>query len=307
MRDLSHHHWGMTSRNARERNGGSRNDAALTALVSRLEDAHVSSAFVQTCGHRNSHYSPGREEVLLGACPLDLPDCRVATALFLGYGGDFPRDDANVMVRLGRKLRVPSFVVGHDRRDESLSEDVSIDRVRYGVPVHSTGSWRDFAVALRGAQHLHERRSEHPDCVSDDEEWLNAGEGIGLGTDLSVSNAIREVPGVRHTDIDAILSCLDCGNPVVLIESSSDGITPREDAVKAATVTRDIGRRAKVVTVLIQHQVNDSSLTHPISLTRWAVTGNISERYDHEMTDWTTAQRVLQTILDEHYERFCDG
>lgn len=305
MRDISHHHWGMTSRNARERNGGSRNDSALNALTSRLDGVDVSTMFVQTCGHRNGHYSSGRQEVLTGACPLNLPDCRMVNALFLGHSGDVPRDAANVMAKVSRRLRVPSYLVSHHDRDEGLMLPVTVSRVgRDGVEV-SEGSWRDFASMLRESQYRHERIGDHPDCSSREEEWLRTGSGIGIDVDLSLSNAIREIPGVRHTDIDAVLTCIDCRRPIIFIESSSDGITPREDAIKAATVTRDLGRRSKVSTYLIQHQVGDATLSEPISLTKWMVTGTVSERYDHEMTDWATAQRALQTNIDEHWERFC--
>lgn len=304
MRDLSHHHWGMSSRNAGERNGGSRNDSALNAFTSTLEFVTVSSAFVQTCGHRNSHYSPGLNEVKLGACPLGLPDCRAATALFMANQGELDRDAANAMSRLARKLRVPAFVVDHQRLDQDLVHPVQIARARHGV-TRSEGSWRDFTTALRNEQFQHEAKSEHPDCVSTDIEWLKVGVGKGITADLSLSNAIREIPGVRHTDIDAILTCEDCGEPIVLIESSSDGITPREDAVKAATVTREVGRRAKIIVFLIQHQVGDDALAHEIALTKWAITGNVSETYDHELTTWDVALRALNNVIDDHQERFC--
>lgn len=303
--DISHHHWGMTSRNAKERNGGSRNDSALNALTALLDGVSVSSMFVQTCGHRDGHYSIGRGEVLQGACPLGLPDCRRETALFLGYSGELPRDAANVMARTSRLLRIPSFLVEHEPRDEVLSGGVTISRVLRSSVERTEGSWRDFTTMLREVQFSHEVKSDHPDCSSAERDWLRVGAGKGISADLSLSNAIREVPGVRHTDIDAVLSCTECGVPVVLIESSSDGITPREEAIKAATVTRAIGRHAKVTTYLIQHQVDDAELREPIALTKWVVTGSVSDRYDHEMTDWDTARRVIQTTIDDHWERFC--
>lgn len=97
----------MSSRNAGERNGGSRNDSALNAFTSSLEFVTVSSAFVQTCGHRNSHYSPGLDEVKLGACPLGLNDCRAATALFMANQGELDRAAANAMSRLARSFVSP--------------------------------------------------------------------------------------------------------------------------------------------------------------------------------------------------------
>lgn len=306
MRDLSHHHWGMTSRNAKERNGGSRNDEALESFVSLLEGVRTSSLFAQTCGHRNGHYSPGREEVLFGACPLGLPDCRMASALFLGHTGEIPRHAANTMVRIAKRLRVPAFLVTHADRDESLTHDVSVAAIRSGVKETTEGTWHDFTSLLRSAQFEHESRSDHPECRSSDEDWLKVGVGKGLRADLSLSNAIREIPGVRHTDIDSVLTCIECSQPVVYIESSSDGITPREDAIKAATVTRDIGRRSKVTTFLIQHQVGDALLSAPVAVTKWMVTGSVSDRYDHEMMEWEEARTAVQNAIDDHWERFCD-
>lgn len=305
MRDLTHHHWGMSARNGGERNGGSRNDAALNAFTALLDDVSVSSAFVQTCGHRNSHYAPSIDEVKLGACPLDLPDCRRATALFMPSVGELNRDTANAMSRLSRKLRVPAFVVTHQKLDQDLIHPVEIARAQRGV-TRSEGSWRDFTEMLRAEQFSHEQSSEHPDCTSADIDWLRTGVGKGIGVDLSLSNAIREVPGVRHTDIDAILTCIDCGDPIALIESSSDGITPREDAIKSATVARDVGRRARVVTLLIQHQVGDADLAHGISLTKWAITGSLSEEHDHIMTTWGGALESVRGVIEDHQERYCE-
>lgn len=305
MRDLSRYHWKMTSRNSRERNGGSRNDAALRGMTSALEGVSVTSFFVQTCGHRNTHYSHGSGELLVGACPHGHPDCYGVSAVFVSGSGDVPRDDANVMARVARKLHVPGFLVMHVEGDEMLSEPVRIARVLPGGVSWSDGTWDDVTGILREAQHRHEVKSQHPECRSTGIEWLKDGTGIGAGVDLSLSNAIRAVPGVRHTDIDAVLACLDCGEPVVLIEASSDGITPRESAFKSATVARVIGRRTRTTTLLIQHQVGDAEHSEPVSLTWWMVTGNVSDTYDHATTDWATAERVTQNIIDDHGEMFC--
>ena len=304
MRALTISHWGMTGRNGKERNGGSRNEAALEALLALLEGVRVSGAFIQTCGHRNSHYSPGREEVLYGACPLEHPDCHRVTAMVMAHSGEFPRDDANAMLKLARALRVPAYVVTHTERDETLEQPIKIARA-FGDIVRSEGSWFDLTDMLRADQFAHESTSEHDECTSESQKWLHSGDGVGTTVDLSLSNVLRRIPGVRHADIDAILTCEDCDQPVILIESSSDGITPRESAIKSAMTTRGVGRRARVVTYLIQHQVGDVELAEPIALTKWFVTGSVADRYDHLMTDWDTALASMETALEDHWDMDC--
>jgi hypothetical protein len=53
----------------------------------------------------------------------------------------------------------------------------------------------------------------------DDEAELPKGKGI----DLTVSDIIRHIPGVRHLDMDGCATCEKCGKPIAMIEASSDG------------------------------------------------------------------------------------
>lgn len=299
-------HWGESERN-RERNGGSRNDRALLRLTGALLDGIVTQTyFVQTCGHRDTYVDQDTGEVISGICPSGDPDCGEVTSVFMGVSSrDFPTFDANILSWIARRHGVRAFIFVHGRYDEKGEGLVDIHSVKdhAKTPV-MTGSWQDVATVLRAEQHEHER--EKHSCSSQDQDWLFREDTIGKTRDLSLSNAIREIPGVRHTDIDATVACANCGRTVVLIESTSDGIKPRDGVRKSAHVVRAVGRRLFSSVFLIQHGINDVEHRESVVLTRWTTVGSTS--IDHEEMPWAEAVLCVQEALDEHYEqRLCDA
>lgn len=307
-------HWGESDRNAGERNGGKRNEEAMDSFIDWV-GARSHSFFIQTCGHtaRREH----RGEHVSDVCPEGVTyDCRDITAIFIAQPSDVAVDERTVpeMRTIANAVGVPLFVVTHHPFDYEYDFPVRIDRYVKGRRVEHVGAnWHEVTDALRREQFHHEDSMSasgrtggrnHPDCNSRRVQWLETVTGGTPGkVDLTLSRVIREIPGVRHIDIDAAVICEDCGKPYCMVEGTSDGLGAREAVKKAGFMTRGIAAKLRAKTMMIHHQIGDVDLESEIRVKLFRGTNPEPER--NKVGDWDLAASALESAHDYHRRFVC--
>lgn len=311
-------HWGESDLNVPERMGGTRNESAIEAFIEYVE-ATSHTFFIQTCGH-TARYKNSRGEWVAGACPEGIDEnCREMTAIFFGQPSDVVLDEEKLkdMRVIANRLKLPLFVIHHHPYDYDFEFPVRIDRYVKGRRVQHAGSdWDAVSDTLRAEQFHHEASEAttthrgnhgHPECGSRSVDWLSVPEARSKreGIDLTVSRIIREIPGVRHIDIDAAVICPECGNPFCMIEGTSDGLGAREAKAKASFMTRKIADAFSAKTMLIHHLPNDADLESEVRAKTFRKGKNEPER--DEVGDWDVAASQFDRIQDYHLTQICRG
>lgn len=263
-----------------------RNSAALDLALAR-SGAPSSTALYQYC----SNQACKRVEVLL----ISVAKPRV--------------DDAEVTVpahikSLARSLRVNVVTFVHRVKDEFLRAPVLISVWEWSTDTshREMTTWQQGAKLLRNFQTEHERTSQNPKCAPPhyDAAWLTAPRVRGQGRlDLSLSNMIRCIPGVRHIDIDAFTYCDSCAQPQVVIEASSDGMkgSSLESKKKATLMSRRVASVVQTETLLVQHHVNDDAHERGVLVTCWDVEGR--QTLSRE-TSWSNLEEMLRQYHERH-------
>lgn len=311
-------HWGESDLNVPERTGGGRNDSAIASFLDWVE-AKAHTFFIQTCGHTASRRKGNR--YVSDTCPEHVEqNCRAVTAIFYAQPSDTVPDEQKLpeMRAIANAVGVPLFVITHHPYDYDFEYPVRIDRYIKGRRVeHSGTDWDSVGEVLRREQFHHEDALAasgeeggrlHPRCDSRRVSWMEAMTGKARtveGVDLTLSRIIREIPGVRHIDIDAALICPDCGKPYCMIEGTSDGLGAREAKRKAGFMTRSIAEKFRAKTLMIHHQINDTELESEVRVKTFR-----AGRYDperDEVGDWDVAAAELDRILDYHQHVICRG
>lgn len=310
-------HWGESDLNAGERNGGSRNEESITSFLDWVE-ARSHTFFIQTCGHTASRKSRG--EYVSDVCPRHVErNCRAVTAIFYPQPSDVEPDAQKVseMRVIANAMKVPLFVITHHPYDFEYEMPVRIDRYVKGRRVEHVGvSWDSVQDALRAEQFHHESSLEaegktggslHPSCNSRGVMWLDPAKTVSAprGVDLTVSTIVREIPGVRHIDIDAAVICPDCDRPYCIIEGTSDGLGAREAKSKAGFMARSVATKLGAKTLMIHHQIGDRDLTSSVRIEMFHENNRTPER--RVTGDWDVADSALQAALDYHQRYKCRG
>lgn len=310
-------HWGESDLNVPERMGGTRNESAIEAFIEYVE-AQAHTFFIQTCGHTARYKDGGKW--LSGACPEGIEDdCRETTAIFFAQPSDIDLDETKLkdMRVIANRLKLPLFVITHHPYDYEFEFPVRIDRYVKGRRVqHAGNDWDAVCDTLRAEQFHHEaseattpRRggTGHPECGSRKVGWLDVTypRTRHVGADLTVSRIIREIPGVRHIDIDAAVICEDCNQPFCMIEGTSDGLGAREAKQKASFMTRKIASAFSAKTLLIHHLPGDSDLESEIRVKTFRK-GKFDPEVD-ETGDWDVAAAQFDRIKDYHQTQICRG
>lgn len=311
-------HWGESMLNVPERMGGTRNESAIESFIAETK-ARAHSFFIQTCGHTARRNDNG--EWVSDTCPAGVEDdCREVTAVFFAQPSDHALDEQKLkdMRIIANRLKVPLLVVTHHPYDYEYEFPVRIDRYVKGRRVeHSGDTWDSVGEVLRAEQFHHEdslaasggRSSHaHPKCDSRRVGWLEmdtARTPARKGTDLTLSRILREIPGVRHIDIDAAFICENCDKPYCLVEGTSDGLGAREAKPKASFMTRNIAYSFTAKVMLIHHSPNDADLSGEVRSKTFRKGRHDPER--DERGDWDVAFSQYDRILDYHQTQNCQG
>lgn len=280
---------GESTRNSARTN--SRNSEALDNLLDAQGGIKSVSFHYQYC--RNYHCS-----AITAVMVPTTPDCH----------DDAPLKQAQYVAEA---LNVPLLVVVHEPKDERNVNPVTLEVTYPGEhqpEVRPGQSWRDMSEFLRGLQKSHEARSDNPQCgpVRYEDTWLSRGRARGMGSlDLSMSNAIREVPGVGHLDVDAAICCEECHTIEALVEASSDGMegTRWSDRNKATRMTRRLSHVIGCYTLLIQHYPNDNNHENPVTVTGWFANG--AEFCSGRTMNWAELSTSLDSIHSKHANKSC--
>jgi hypothetical protein len=215
-------------------------------------------------------------------------------------------EEFQAMIRLSEDLQCELIIIEHDYKDELHQADVILhswthDNHHYSVQNLSWGKAMQYLQSLHVA---HESNSTQPKCGPGhyDNTWLKRDTRRGAGTlDLSLSNALRCIPGVRHLDIDAAIFCPECRMTEIIIEASSDGMkgTSLQDKDKSTSLSRHIAQRTQSHVLLLQHHVNDDTHQYPIMLTGW-MPGSYDKPFNSIETDWQKAFATVKSIRERH-------
>lgn len=118
----------------------------------------------------------------------------------------------------------------------------------------------------------------------------------GFRNNLGLSRACREIPGLRHIDVDMVQWCRDCKQPEVFIESTSS-------AVKQTQVTRIIATHCNAPTMLLKHSFDDTEHEYEVSIYIWdpGKLGRFDEP-DRKLVNvpWSKMQEVLLWFHNRH-------
>lgn len=278
---------GESSRNSARTN--SRNSGALDALLASREAVKSVSFHYQYCGNYG---------------------CVAVTGIMLGITS--AEKDSNSLIGaqvVAKALNVPLMVVIHEPKDERGLYPVVIELTEPGdvePTIHEGQTWRKMSEVLRWWQKNHEKTSGDEKCAPPryEDVWLQRSTRVGAGTlDLSFSNAIREVPGVRHLDVDAAICCSTCNEIEALVEASSDGMSGTQwaDRNKATRMTRILAKRIGCYTLLIQHYPNDDNHQYPVTVTGWFADGHVF--CEARTISWEELSLNLDSIHCGHADR----
>lgn len=273
-------HRGESARNYERTN--SRNSAPIDNLMS-----HVNTENVQVMYQFCKNYQ-----------------CRHVEALILD-GANIQSVPSQGILALAQRLNAPLVVIYHEHKDEGLKQSVRMEKwYNRERRANATTTWQEVAKYLYSLHQWHESRPlAMPKCQRGyDPVWLQAGTSRGNGNlDLSVSNVLRVIPGVRHIDIDASMMCTSCDQFLLIIEGSSDGLrgTSLENKEKATSMSRKIAHALNAQTLLVQHHVNDDSHSKDIALTLWK---DQNDRHPHSRHGlaWEDAYTALSKIESQH-------
>lgn len=126
--------------------------------------------------------------------------------------------------------------------------------------------------------------------------WRNV-EHSGERNDLSLSNALRKVKGVRHLDLDGYQYDPKSQTFEILFEATSSM------GDKDTTMTRALAKQAGAFVFLIQHHWHDEDNELPIYLTLWHPNGKIDRDFLKYKCEWSDfidyCQQIHEFFLEE--------
>ena len=269
--------WGASSRDV-ERNG-SRNSQHVEFLLHETEGVSNTPFIYQYCGHESKSTSKNSA----GQCVTPESErtaadkeyaCRHITAIIVPFpGGTFDTTAANRALTIGAALGVPVYFVYHTPFDTEYNHtiDYEVTKPNGKKTYVADAMWReDFLDALLVEQEKH-TEEDHACYIPEDVLWLDnkndeeldeESTTKGKGDDLTVSGIIRVIPGVRHLDMDACITCDKCNLFIALVEASSDGYSRGKysDQKKTAAMTLKIGAKLGIPTLKLLHD-KDSDVT----------------------------------------------
>jgi hypothetical protein len=291
--------WGVSLRNSeRTRN---RNEAHTEFIYKNVKGISNTPFIYQFCGHENRK----------GQCVVPKGErtkadeeysCRTVTAIVVPFSaGSFDLVAAERVKAIGVKMKVPVFFVYHHPFDYNYDHTIELEvwQPNGEHTYHALAKWRrDLLTALLDTQIEHE--SKH-NCFIDVPEgqfdWLDGNGDTHIsddpevhekpGVDLTLSGILRLIPGVRHLDVDACVTCDLCNQPIALIEASSDGYSRGRlaDKKKTAAMTLKLGAALDVPTIKLLHEAtadvhNDSGA----DITTWKP-GQTWDKDGRELSD----------------------
>lgn len=272
---------GVSQRNTNRTS--SRNDTGMT-LMTQTNDLPTIKPYYQYC----SNYQCREIQAIMYAhTPLNPPDTH----------------HINALKTLAKLLGTELHIVCHETKDEHNEQPVILTQTSVAGEVTSrTLSWGEYAVVLRQLQARHEIDNTYCAPPRYDASWLARSKAKGKGdTDLSFSNLLRIIPGVRHLDLDACIYCQHCYQPILIIESSSDGMTGTNLAnkQKAVSMSNKIAKTVTATTILLQHDTTYQNQDDTTYLTGW---NHNSPRpfTDSQKSTWTHTGKTFKNVTKFH-------
>lgn len=198
--------------------------------------------------------------------------------------------------RLSRKLGVPLIIVRHDpytgnvdgRLDVDAMDDLvdvqffepGRDRMLSKITLYPDCTWREVTEMIRECH-----RNDNFD-----DPWLPLSNCKAQSDgDATFSNVLREIPKVRHIDMDAALICPDCNKITMLIEASSTGKKGHvyENTPKDIYMTKALSKKLGCHAALLQHFPGDANLAKSVDLTIWdKASGVYHDRVENQSWDY---------------------
>ena len=276
--------WGVSTRNSERTR--SRNEAHTEFIYANIDGISNTPFIYQFCGHENR-----KDECVVPKHKRSEADseyaCRVITAIIVPFAaGSFDLVVADRARAIGKKMDVPVFYVYHHPFDYNYDHTIEFEVLKPdgSRTYHALAKWkRGLLTALLDTQIDHE---EQHNCFIDVPEgavdWLDGEKDASItddskvhekdGVDLTLSGILRLIPGVRHLDIDACVTCDLCNEPIALIEASSDGYSRGKLAgkKKTAAMTLKVGAQLDVPTMKLLHEPSkDVDFDSGADVTTW--------------------------------------
>lgn len=256
------------------------------------------------------------------------PACSKVERLLLAYPTGVALDTKEVRQAhvLAKALGVGVTILQHAPRDAFLKQpvkqhrhDFAVDGTLVASSAMMTWNGENSVINTMWADHkAHVAASPDPICGPNQYRTLPSGERIltyvdalnevaytqGKGNnDLTLSNAVRAVPGVRNIDLDQILTCAGCGQVEMVIETSSDGAPDSRHTrnPKSARMTNKVANALGAHTMLLQHSPGRDCTRQRIKVTQWTPRSRYNSPALAQIMQWRGFQDIIGSVHAEHY------
>lgn len=228
--------------------------------------------------HLSKNVDLGRMEVYYQFC--NNKRCREITMLILPVNRTLSNCEKEVFANLSRSAQIPGIILEYPDQD---AQDVLMTAVLKDKMVEQVTTWANVLKTMATRQQKHEKASTSRECSNYEHTPQPRGTWNTKGENYRFSNEARRIPGVRHLDTDGVFYCLDCMDPVFIVEATSDGCpnTRLADRRKNTKMTRKVARILKAEALLVQHEVGNRALNTSAYLTTYEY-----ERMDQVAYTW---------------------
>ena len=216
--------------------------------------------------HLAKNVDLGRMEVYYQFC--NNTRCREITMLVLPANRILSNCEKEVFANLSRAAQIPGIILEYPKQD---GEAVRMTAVLKDKMVEQVTTWDKVLKIMATRQETHEAHSTDRECSNYSHTPQPVGKWNTKGENYRFSNEARRIPGVRHLDTDGVFYCLDCMDPVFIVEATSDGCpnTRLAHKHKNTKMTRKVAAILKAEALLIQHEVGNRALNQTAYLTTY--------------------------------------
>lgn len=216
--------------------------------------------------HLAKNVDLGRMEVYYQFC--NNTRCREISMLVLPVNRVLSKCEKEVFANLSRSAKIPGIILEYPNQD---SDAVRMTAVLKDKMFEQVTTWDNVLKVMATRQQAHEAHSGDAECANYAHTPQPRGAWKTKGENYRFSNEARSIPGVRHLDTDGVFYCMDCMDPVFIVEATSDGCpnTRLAHKHKNTKMTRKVAGILNAEALLVQHEVGNRALSTSAYLTTY--------------------------------------